>query len=320
MAVILKPTWINWDYKSVIHRISAAQRQPLDLSNETVAFNGYKFINMTKITKIMLNEYMLSINNGEQTAGKLSPFFQLYGEYLRQHYSPLSTPGKVLFVIGTGRNGSTSMANALRCLPNSLITHERPPLLHWRDPQQRLAFHIRFIEISRRYFAFVGDVSHWWLPHLSELSESLGEIKVIHLQRQPELTVASFIRLKSRQGKSYNHWVEPQASWWTRDSWDSCYPKYPLPDKIDPTDKAAVSHYVISRYVEDYHHLSDLYVAQNNALTVQLTELFSTQGKQKVSDYLDLSNHFRQQLMANWDEIHLNKHNTEHSANMPVFA
>ncbi|MFT4928381.1 MAG: hypothetical protein ACI8WB_004500 [Phenylobacterium sp.] len=268
-----------------------------------------------QVTKQMLNDYLQSVSDGEQTEGEHDPFFQLYQRYLEQRYTRLATPGKVLLVIGTGRNGSTSIAAALRCLPNSLISHERPPLLPWYDGPKQLQFHLRFIEISRQYFEFVGDVSHWWLPHLDTLRARLGGLLVIHLQRESAATIQSFIKLKSRPGKSFNHWVEQRGLWWTADSWDPCYPNIPLstslPQPDAPDYPPAVSRYVISEYVQQYHLSAQADVAQQGGLTLQLAELFSAATEQRLSEYLGVE--------LDWHHVHLNQDDTRHSAYMTVF-
>ena len=84
---------------------------------------------MTQVTQSILNRFLATLAQRRLNQGDQEAFFRLYQDYLRQHCTPLRRPGKILLVIGTGRNGSTSITGALRHLPNRLITHERPPLV-----------------------------------------------------------------------------------------------------------------------------------------------------------------------------------------------
>src|SRR5262249_3949650 len=131
------------------------------------------------LTVERVNAYFTGLLDGAPTRGRDDPFLPRYERFLSRRYRRRGEPGQLLFVLGTGRNGSTSMAHALRRLPDGLVTHERPPLLHWHAPGPRLDFHAEFLRISREYFAIVGDVSHWWLPHVDALAEALGPVKVV---------------------------------------------------------------------------------------------------------------------------------------------
>ncbi|WDE09261.1 hypothetical protein SG34_031345 [Thalassomonas viridans] len=270
---------------------------------------------MSQISKEELNLSLASIADGKGSSGRIDDFFRLYRQYLEQHYQVLPVPGKVLFVVGTGRNGSTSFAQALRRLPASLITHERPPLVYWQKAQASLAFHIRFIEMSRQYFSVVGDVSHWWLPHLHTLRLRFGHIYVINLHRDSKATVDSFIKVKSRSGKSFNHWLAHDGRLWSHDPWDPCYPDIPLPGNLPaPAEtgyQEAASHYGISRYVQDYHNRAQAYVAKHHGLNLELSGLFTEAGRQKLQQFLGVP--------VCWEQVHYNKQTTYDSARMEVF-
>jgi hypothetical protein len=57
-------------------------------------------------------------------------------------------PGKIVVGLGSGRNGSTSLASVLARVEGSCCTHENPPLISWTPEPEELRFHIR-----RRYLS-----------------------------------------------------------------------------------------------------------------------------------------------------------------------
>lgn len=246
-------------------------------------------------------------------------FLQQYQQLLQQQLKPLEKRGQVVIAIGTGRNGSTSFTQLLSGLPNSLVTHERPPLIYWRKQAEQLQFHCRFMALSCQYFDYVVDVSHWWLPHLHDVAQQFGRFKLLYLHREAQATIDSFIRLKSREGVSFNHWLDDNLGLWQADSWDACYPSFDLPQSFDSSNqqhKTAIMEYLVRRYVEQYHRDSEVAVEHYQGLKLSLAQLSQpsviTQAViTQVSQYLDAE--LGQQL------AHLNQKGTQDSAHRLVF-
>ncbi len=71
------------------------------------------------------------------------------------------TPGQIVIGIGSGRNGSTSLAKILSTIEESCCTHENPPLMCWSTQPQEVRFHIERLKRLPRCVHGVGDAGYW---------------------------------------------------------------------------------------------------------------------------------------------------------------
>ncbi|KZN36352.1 hypothetical protein N480_17910 [Pseudoalteromonas luteoviolacea S2607] len=272
------------------------------------------------LTQQEINQYLESLGKGHPTLGGEDPFLAKFEAYLENSRPKRETLGQIVIVIGTGRCGSTSITDALKmALPDSLMSHERPPLIHWNNADKRIEFHIEFMRIARRYYAYVGDVSHWWLPHLNIVENALGSIKVIFLKREFKATLESFVKLKNERSTPFNHWIDHAGRGWFQDPWDPCYPKllksHDVMNYDDKQYKNELTRFCIAEYISSYHLSAQRYIDQQNGLTLELEHLFSEQSGLLLSQYLGY------ETALYWQPTHLNQNaSTEHSANMPLFA
>ena len=270
---------------------------------------------VSDLTVEQVNGYFTGLLAGAPTKGQNDSFLSKYERFLSRRFDRQNKPGRVLLVVGTGRNGSTSMASALRQIPNSLVTHERPPLLHWHAPGPRLDFHTEFMRISREYFTIVGDVSHWWLPHISVLREMLGKVHVVYLHRELSATVSSFESIKLRYNPPLNHWLPHHHEEWTADPWDACYPnvldKCVVLDHRDNEHMRSVCRFCITQYVKQYQVEARRLIEQHNGIELQLDSLFMPKSARLLASYLGCD--------LRWQPAHLNRASTRDSAAMRVF-
>ncbi|MDP6355239.1 MAG: hypothetical protein QF473_09075 [Planctomycetota bacterium] len=244
-----------------------------------------------------------------------SCFFSMYENYLKQNREELPEKGKVLLVIGTGRNGSTSIGAALKKLPNSFITHERPPVIFWDKEESQLDFHIRFFELARKYYEYVIDVSHWWLPHLDYMRERLSGLQVIHLQREISKTLDSWVRIKEITPGLINHWTDHQGNYWDRNLWDKCYPNVIAFNELGGADNHVhmrISRlFCISKYIVDYHLAAQKEIESHNGLNLEIESLFSDDSRKRVLEFLGCE--------FDWSRVHLNEGNMKDSQGAPIF-
>ena len=146
--------------------------------------------------------------------------FEVLKSYSKQPKSP--TRGRIVFGLGTGRSGSTSLSHFLNAYPDHNVSHEHPFLLRWSSEPRELAWHIDRLAWLSQYYSLVGDVSHWWLPHVDYICEKCPTAAFIALRRSKVDTVNSFIRLKAPVG--INHWTSNKDGASRYNLWDSCYP------------------------------------------------------------------------------------------------
>lgn len=146
---------------------------------------------------------------------------------LRFAMPPADTQGNLVFGLGTGRSGSTTLTHLLMQQKGVYAAHEHRPLLPWEGGEQTVRWHMtRMLLLARRY-SVVADVSHWWLPYVEEIEKLAPAARFVGLRRDKAETVASFLKIKGggRPG-SINHWMEHDGVAFRRNPWDVCYPSY----------------------------------------------------------------------------------------------
>jgi hypothetical protein len=268
------------------------------------------------VTPIFLDALLLALRFGSVPEVAFSGFFSLYETFLKQRYQELKDSGKVVFVVGTGRNGSTSIAEALKKLPNSLVTHERPPIVFWKDAERQLSFHLRFIELSQKYFRFVVDAAHWWLPHIRYLKKILGDFDVIFLHRNVTDTVESFIRIKGAGRNSINHWTDHHGDYWTKHYWDKCYPDVVTFSEIGSCRSdfcmGMAKQVCIAKYVELYNDEAQRYVENEQGISLALETLFANESGERVFEFFDCE--------FDWRPMHLNKGGVQDLQQQAIFS
>jgi hypothetical protein len=169
-----------------------------------------------------------------------------------RYRQPLRTCGGVVFGMGSGRSGSTSLSAMLATIGGSCCTHENPPLISWAPEPEELQFHLLRFRRLTAYYPIVADVSHWWLNVIDPALSEFPEAKVIGTFRDTESCVGSFMRIKGSGRGSYNHWAPYGNGIWAAARWDPAYPTYPVPEHaaLDP-DGAKLE--LIARYVREYN-------------------------------------------------------------------
>jgi|GEM_PF-480298 len=146
---------------------------------------------------------------------------------------------RVVIGLGTGRCGTTSLAQLLSRQQDAYVTHERIPILPWLA--QPGVVEGRIERLLAEPFSLCGDVGFYYLPYAQALLDRFPTVRMICLQRERRATVSSYLR--STEGR--NHWVEHDGSIWKPDPiWDGCYPSYNEPSKAD----------AIGRYWDEYYY------------------------------------------------------------------
>jgi hypothetical protein len=162
------------------------------------------------------------------------------------------TPGNIVIGIGSGRNGSTSLAEMLSTIEASCCTHENPPLICWSPEPEEVRFHMKRLERLAEHFAVVADVAHWWLNAVPELFARIPSARVIGVRREVESCVRSFLKIKGAGAGSCNHWVPYGNGIWSAERWDPTYPTYDVPEGAYDDPNGAKCK-LVRRYVREYN-------------------------------------------------------------------
>jgi len=151
---------------------------------------------------------------------------------------------QTIFGLGTGRCGTTTLSQMLTHQKSSNVSHELGgaiPFLPWKKHRPSL---INFLHrIIKRKEVYVGDISFYLLPYISDIIDIFPNSKFIVLKRDKQETISSYI--KKTEGR--NHWMNHDGRKWNLDVWDRCYPKYNVDNKFD----------AISNYYDEYYETCD---------------------------------------------------------------
>lgn len=104
--------------------------------------------------------------------------------------------GTIFLGFGTGRCGTCSLARLVNLCKNTTVGHERGRFLTtWYNPDEekleKLIEHLN--EISSKGIT-VGEVSLTFLPRLEYICTKISNVKLVHIWRDKEEVVDSFMR------------------------------------------------------------------------------------------------------------------------------
>jgi len=121
---------------------------------------------------------------------------------------------RIIFGLGSGRCGTSSLAYLLNAQEGALVSHELSPILPWDFDQNGIQFRWDQLNHQAGTYPVVGDVGIYYIPYVSFLISSLNTLlseshvfKFIILKREKEAVVESYVRKFKRQG-SNNEWCK----------------------------------------------------------------------------------------------------------------
>ncbi len=153
---------------------------------------------------------------------------------------------RLVFGLGTGRCGTTSVARLLDQQPDCEVFHEYFGYdLPARGGEAFVdAFLARAARSPRR---LVGDVFSAWLYYVERIVEAAPETRFVCLKRDRTGTVKSFDRWSGPR----NFWTPHDGSEWQADVWDHCFPDFPAVGKGES----------IGLYWDDYYRRAEAFAA-----------------------------------------------------------
>ncbi|RMH04501.1 MAG: hypothetical protein D6702_03105 [Planctomycetota bacterium] len=155
----------------------------------------------------------------------------------------------LVFGLGTGRCGTTSLARLLDLQPGWEVFHEYFAYDLPADPEAARPFVDAFLaRAARSRHEVVGDVFSAWLYSLDRILDRAPEARFVCLKRDRTGTVRSFDRWSGPR----NFWVAHDGRRWQSDPWDHCFPKFAAVDKAE----------AIGLYWDDYYDRAETFAAE----------------------------------------------------------
>jgi len=152
----------------------------------------------------------------------------------------------IIFGLGSGRCGTSSLQRLLNNQTDTTVTHEMAPVLPWDFDERRLSDRIANLSASDDHFT--GDVGYSYLSYVKTISERIESVRFVCLERETEAVVRSM--LAKTEGR--NHWAEHDGTVWTLDPvWDPTMPSYETMPK-----EAAVR-----RYLREYYETAEVFAS-----------------------------------------------------------
>lgn len=151
----------------------------------------------------------------------------------------------VVFGLGTGRCGTSSLASLLDAQAGAYVTHEMSPILPWNVDAE--AVESRVNALVDRGVDISGDVSSTYLPHVETILSVFPSAKFVCLERPKAEVVESF----SAKTGQRNHWMNHDGREWTPDPvWDPAFPKFAAKGKREAIEQYWDHYFAESRRLE----------------------------------------------------------------------
>lgn len=194
-----------------------------------------------------------------------------------------NSQSSLIFGLGTGRSGSTSLHSLFNMQLETFSSHEHPPLVSWQNGNKNVHFHLNRSLILLNSFHFVADISHWWLPYTEMIIKRFPNSKFVCIQRDQKETVNSFLRIKSNKKKGgFNHWLIHDGKYWRFNRWDKTYPKFKTTSLKDALEKYWEYYYLESEKLQ--HNFS------SNFRIFNIKMLSSKEGQLKILEFCKFPN------------------------------
>ncbi len=180
--------------------------------------------------------------------------------------------------IGTGRCGTMSLSLLLSGCRESSVQHEfEAPhnALPWEFDQ---AFAEAKAERIRSFSGKLrGDVAFYYLNYVDFFFESLPDLRVVHIYRDKQSVVDSFLR--KTEGR--NHWMKNPENFSPDALWDKCFPKY---------EEAANKSEAIGRYYDEYMRGAAALMSRhaNRLMHVNVRDLNNPNLQNLLFDFLEV--------------------------------
>jgi hypothetical protein len=270
--------------EALLYRVHCAQPYDLGLAEHLADFAYRRREHRYAPGTPERSEFLLRILDRAFPSPRVTAaYFENLEAYLAAR-APGAEPGRVVLGLGSGRCGSTSLAEILRRVPRAIATHEIAPYVNWDPLPCQIDFHLRRFALLRRFFPLVGDCAHWWLRAVEQVFAAIPDSLAFGLVRDEADCVRSWMAVSP---PDVNHWVAPHNHIWPADKWDPLYPHYELPPDAR-RDPAHAKAQLIHRYVREYNErltaLADRYAGR--ILLLRTEQLDRAETRHEIGRFL----------------------------------
>ena len=224
-----------------------------------------------------MNNFTKSLNYPEIIDFYLEIYLKLLFLFIKNKQKD-TEESKIIFGIGTGRSGSTTLTHLLNIQKNTFTFHEHPPGVPWFNGENIVKFHMKRFNLLLNSYSSVADVAHWWLPYAENIIKENPNSFFLCMKRDKIQTVNSFLKIKGNGQKgSINHWIKHDGKFWSKNIWDETYPKF----KVDYIQEA------VGEYWEYYYSKSDEIEKKypKNFKIFDIDELSTEQGQLNILNF-----------------------------------
>ena len=200
----------------------------------------------------------------------------------------MNAPTRVVFGLGTGRCGTTSLAHLIDLQPDAIGTHElRGPRIAWQNGEEEVE---RVLDALAAELAagatLAGEIGFYYLPYVARIRARFPDARFVVLQRERAATVESFLE---KTADKTNHWA-PSPRFGRLKRWNHCFPTY---------DAKLTRREAVGRYWDEYYAATDALERAEPAtyLTVRTEALGDVATQHRVLDFIGIP-HERQVVSA----------------------
>jgi len=189
---------------------------------------------------------------------------------------------KYVIIIGTGRCGTVSIAKLIDGCKNCCVYHEyKAPqgILPWNfnisKAQQRLK------ELQSFQGQLVGDTAFYYLNYIEFFDNHLNNLKVVHIWRDKEEVVESFMRKTEKGNILRNHWHSSKRKdkIYEDSIWDIAFPDL---------DYTTTKREAIAEYWELYMNRVRNLKTKNEIFWIYVYDLNKKEKQKELFDYLEI--------------------------------
>lgn len=184
---------------------------------------------------------------------------------------------QIVFGLGTGRCGTTSLAHLLNHQRKAMVFHEiHGYRLAWSDSEDRIERFLSWAMQQSRY-ELVGDVAFAYLPYVSHFLHLEPAIHFVCLQRDRAATLNSYLRFT----KARKHWMQRDRPTSFGSRWHQCFPKYDAVSKVE----------AIGYFWDDYYSTArDLERVYAGSFRIFATQTLNTEeGQRSILEFAGIS-------------------------------